>query len=456
MLRSLTAAQQTQVAGGEADHGTGGADAFFVPIDARHHADWRSAAAPVPDNMRGMESAFDRIAGELAIGSLSASNALARQLAEGASDHQRELARALSSTRTQLAQLDLLRTSAIAQRFDEAQGFAQARLWIDAQNPTQKLFANLLSDVDKHDFLRTIEATRRLADLATGAAPQGAVADMFGARGPLFTPMHELVDPYHGLFSELERSVAQIAFPLPSFEFGEHLGHRFRASDFFSLHRADEIRTYLYRTELPLLFVEAPAEFVDASLVNLGLVKPLRARQVDDASPRQLTRLQRRRDYEALRRAIEWLEGALRDKVDAAMTAERGDDWVHTLTKPERFRWIALFKKKQYDVGGAGYRPLRAIEASQLSELMAFALLSDECAPLIRSDDSMSQNELRMEIERLTAARNALFHGHCRANPTQITISFGILVKLAGAAGLTLFQDDWIRVALYGEGADGD
>jgi len=136
------------------------------------------------------------------------------------------------------------------------------------------------------------------------------------------------------------------------------------------------------------------------------------------------------------------------------MSRVRGADWARSLTNAEDRRWAVLFDKKQDKVWCSGYRPRTVIEASQFSELLAFAFLSDECAPHICCDDPMSKDELRVEIDRLVEARNALFHGYCRANPSQVTITFGVLVKLAGVAGLKLPQDDWIRAVLYGEGAD--
>jgi hypothetical protein len=237
-------------------------------------------------------------------------------------------------------------------------------------------------------------------------------------------------------YSKLIESVHSIALPPLDFDFTERLGKAFRADDFFNLKRADDVQRYLLRTQLPEEFIEAKPELISASLVDLGLVSPLRPQQTRNTTPRRLKANQSKRNSIGLRELIEWFERALRDKVHLVMQERAGADWVRTLDTSVTKKWAKSFDAKQSQVWTMGYAPQREIESALFSEFLTFAFLSDDCAPLLLIEPSIPRSELGIEISRLNDARNAVFHGFERASPHHLTITMGIVYKLAGVAGL--------------------
>ena len=237
-------------------------------------------------------------------------------------------------------------------------------------------------------------------------------------------------------YSALIDSVRSIALPTLDFDFNQRLGDAFHVAEFFDLRRLDDIQRYLTRTELPQEFIEAQPELVSSSLTDLGLVAPLGPRHIHNTTPRRFKANQSRRNALSLRELIEWFEKALRDKVDLVMKERAGLDWVRTLKTPATKGWVTRFDKKQTKVWISGYAPQREIESALFSEFLTFAFLSDDCAPLLLVEPSFPPGEFVLEISRLNEARTAVFHGFERASPHHLTITMGIVYKLAGAAGL--------------------
>lgn len=239
-------------------------------------------------------------------------------------------------------------------------------------------------------------------------------------------------------YSALLDSVHAIALPTLDFEFSERLGSTFRVDEFCNLSRADDIRRYLARTQLPEAFVEANPELVNSSLTYLGLVAPLRSSQTQRSTPRRLKASQRKRNALSFRELIEWFENALRDKVDFVMQEREGADWIRKLKSPVTKGWVTRFDKKQITVWTDAFAPQREIDSAQFSDFLTFAFLSDHCAPLLLIEQFFPSDELKVEISRLSDARAAVFHGYARTTPHLLTITMGIVYKLAGAAGLTV------------------
>lgn len=245
---------------------------------------------------------------------------------------------------------------------------------------------------------------------------------------------------YDDLFAEYKAftaGVREITLPVFDYDFSGRLGAAFSVKDLLAFRRSDDAQQYLRNTELPSDFVNAPARLVGAACIDLGVLEPLPRRQVKRVGDRQLKKMQVSRSLRELQLLLQWLEGALREKVERVMTEQGGVDWARTTRNATVIRWVKLYDKKQNSVWHASFKPARVVDASFFSELMEFAFLSGECSTHILAFSSISETEIKAEIGRVNDARNSLMHGSVRVDEHVFGFVRGIIVKLACLAGLT-------------------
>lgn len=252
---------------------------------------------------------------------------------------------------------------------------------------------------------------------------------------------------YDNLFGEYEAltaSTRELTLPSLDYDFSGRLGDVFSVRELLNFRRSDDAQRYLEHTDLPSNFVTASPRLIRAACIDLGVLQPLPRRQVKRSGDRQLKKIQVDRSLNELQRLLQWLENALREKVDRVMTERIGADWTRATKNETVSRWVKLYDKKKRSALHPSFIPLRVVDASQFSDLMRFAFLSDECAEHILAFDSISDEETQAEISWVIEARNSLAHGYLRVDEHAFGIVRGIVVKLAGLAGLITPGNDSI------------
>ena len=249
-----------------------------------------------------------------------------------------------------------------------------------------------------------------------------------------FLPLTSFTDQYRTLLSDVHTIVAHTN----DFDLVTHLGNRFRAVDFFRIHRVDDLRRYLHRTELGETFVEAPQPLVGRSLRDLHLASPLPTRLVQNASPKRFSANVMRRDGASLRALLEEFEHALRRRIAQVMTQLHGPDWARQLGSKAVEGWANRLAKKAAAGKIPEFTAQDVLEIAQFSELLQFAFRSPECAPHVVVVRWFSEATIDIEIDLAVQARNAVFHGYSRVNPSQIAVAISTIIRLAGIADILL------------------
>jgi len=312
-------------------------------------------------------------------------------------------------------------------------GLMAAMLKESAQWSKLEFASNLiLKQFDGHDIFNAFKSNTighefsRLCELSGGVHRTLSALSVSGRYGDLFTE-----------YEALTASVREVTLPVFDYDFSGRLGKTFSVNDLLAFRRSDDAQRYLRRTELPSDFVSAPSRLVGAACIDLGVLEPLPRRQVKRVGDRQLKKMQVSRSLRELQLLLQWLEGALREKVERVMTEQSGADWARTTHNATVIRWARLYDKKQQSVWHASFKPARVVDASYFSELMEFAFLSGECSMHILAFSSISETEIKAEIGRVNDARNSLMHGSVRIDEHVFGFIRGIIIKLACLAGLT-------------------
>lgn len=282
------------------------------------------------------------------------------------------------------------------------------------------------------EVARVLESTRFQLPLAD--AQLAKIAASFRLPNLDFLTNSSLAEVYGSLL----REVQTIVRPADDFELTARLGARFQAGDFFQLHRADDVRHYLRRTELAQTFVESPQPLVGRTLRDLRVAEPLPANLIRNASPKRFKANVLRRDGATLRLLLDEFEFALRRRIAQVMEQRHGPNWAREARSEKLVSWVKRLDKKTAANGTPEFTPQKVLEVVLFSELLEFAFRSEDCAPHVLVVSWLSEEQIKMEIDLACEARNAVAHGFSRANPSQIVVACGTLVKLAGLAGFSL------------------